>query len=368
MIDAAHVSARDLRTRLYPPRRAGGRIGLHHARGRGRVPGTGAAVLGRQGLHRAAAPGREGLPAGTLPVPADARGHRPQLPGGHRFPGPARRGAGRAADRGLRPGLHRHGSRARGARQPVPQPAPDHHPAGRHPGARLRRRVRRCPAGRGEGTRQGARLLAAGRVRPVGAQVAAARSCGASTTARIRRGQHMRVFPISNWTEMDVWQYIEREHLEVPSIYFAHERDVFRRDSMWLAPSDFLPRGEDEALERMIVRYRTVGDMTCTGAVSSTAATVADDHRGGGRRAHHGARRHPRRRRLLRDVHGRPQARGLLSRWTCCASPPRARSTTARAPSSAGCCSTPRASSRTSTRPSSGPAVGGATARWTWRC
>jgi sulfate adenylyltransferase subunit 2 len=93
---------------------------------------------------------------------------------------------------------------------------------------------------------------------------------------RIRRGQHMRVFPISNWTEMDVWQYIEREALEVPSIYFAHERDVFRRDGMWLAPSEFLPRGEQETLERMVVRYRTVGDMTCTGAVSSTAANVAE--------------------------------------------------------------------------------------------
>ncbi|MCY7419712.1 MAG: sulfate adenylyltransferase subunit CysD [Chloroflexi bacterium] len=91
---------------------------------------------------------------------------------------------------------------------------------------------------------------------------------------RLRRGQHMRVFPISNWTEMDVWQYIEREQLEVPSIYFAHERDVFRRDNMWLGTSEHLPRGEDELVERMVVRYRTVGDATCTGAVSSDAATV----------------------------------------------------------------------------------------------
>jgi len=93
---------------------------------------------------------------------------------------------------------------------------------------------------------------------------------------RIRRGQHMRVFPISNWTEMDVWQYIEREHLEVPSIYFAHQRDVFRRDNMWLSTSEFLPNGPDEAVQRMTVRYRTVGDMTCTGAVDSPAGTVAD--------------------------------------------------------------------------------------------
>jgi sulfate adenylyltransferase subunit 2 len=93
---------------------------------------------------------------------------------------------------------------------------------------------------------------------------------------RIRRGQHMRVFPISNWTEMDVWQYIEREDLEVPSIYFAHERDVFRRDNMWLATSEFLPTRPEEAIQRKVVRYRTVGDMTCTGAVDSPAATVED--------------------------------------------------------------------------------------------
>jgi sulfate adenylyltransferase subunit 2 len=93
---------------------------------------------------------------------------------------------------------------------------------------------------------------------------------------RLRRGQHMRVFPISNWTEMDVWQYIQREGLEVPAIYLAHERDVFRRDGMWLATSPFLPNSGDEQVERMMVRYRTVGDMTCTGAVSSTASTLAE--------------------------------------------------------------------------------------------
>jgi sulfate adenylyltransferase subunit 2 len=91
---------------------------------------------------------------------------------------------------------------------------------------------------------------------------------------RIRRGQHMRVFPISNWTEMDVWQYIAREGVEVPSIYYAHERDVFRRDGMWLSTSEFLPNGPDESVERMVVRYRTVGDMTCTGAVRSDATDV----------------------------------------------------------------------------------------------
>ncbi len=93
---------------------------------------------------------------------------------------------------------------------------------------------------------------------------------------RIRRGQHMRVFPISNWTEMDVWQYIERERIEVPSIYYAHEREVFRRGGMWLATNPFLERAENEEAKQMVVRYRTVGDMTCTGAVASPAANVAD--------------------------------------------------------------------------------------------
>jgi sulfate adenylyltransferase subunit 2 len=93
---------------------------------------------------------------------------------------------------------------------------------------------------------------------------------------RLRRGQHMRIFPISNWTEMDIWQYIEREGIEVPSVYFAHERDVFRRDNMWLSTGPFLQNGADEAVEHMTVRYRTVGDMTCTGAVNSTASNVAE--------------------------------------------------------------------------------------------
>jgi len=91
---------------------------------------------------------------------------------------------------------------------------------------------------------------------------------------RIRRGEHIRVFPLSNWTELDVWHYIEREGLEIPSIYFAHTRTVFERDGILLADSEFVTRGEDEQLFETRVRYRTVGDMTCTGAVESTASTV----------------------------------------------------------------------------------------------
>ena len=93
---------------------------------------------------------------------------------------------------------------------------------------------------------------------------------------RIRRGEHVRVFPLSNWTELDVWEYIVTEGLEVPSIYFAHEREVFRRDGMLYAVSPFvsLIDGEEPFVES--VRYRTVGDMSCTGAVRSSATGLGE--------------------------------------------------------------------------------------------
>jgi sulfate adenylyltransferase subunit 2 len=93
---------------------------------------------------------------------------------------------------------------------------------------------------------------------------------------RIRRGEHIRVFPLSNWTELDVWHYIEREQLEIPSIYFAHQRQVFERDGILLADSAYVTRAEDEPLFETTVRYRTVGDMSCTGAVESSAVTVPE--------------------------------------------------------------------------------------------
>jgi len=93
---------------------------------------------------------------------------------------------------------------------------------------------------------------------------------------RIRRDEHIRVFPISNWTELDVWQYIARENLEIPAIYYAHPRHVFERDGILLADSPYVTRGDDEPVFEASVRYRTVGDMTCTGAVESTASTVAE--------------------------------------------------------------------------------------------
>ncbi|NGO68824.1 sulfate adenylyltransferase subunit CysD [Streptomyces sp. SB3404] len=87
-------------------------------------------------------------------------------------------------------------------------------------------------------------------------------------------GEHVRVFPLSNWTELDVWQYIGREKIELPAIYYAHEREVFGRSGMWLAPGEWGGPKDGEPVERRRVRYRTVGDMSCTGAVDSDADTI----------------------------------------------------------------------------------------------
>jgi len=92
--------------------------------------------------------------------------------------------------------------------------------------------------------------------------------------ARVRKGEHVRAFPISNWTELDVWQYVAREQLELPLIYFSHEREVFRRDGMLYACSDFVERLPEEEPFAAQVRFRTVGDMTCTGGVVSDAVTI----------------------------------------------------------------------------------------------
>lgn len=91
---------------------------------------------------------------------------------------------------------------------------------------------------------------------------------------RVARGESVRVFPLSNWTELDVWQYIAEENLEVPNIYFAHEREVFKRDGMLYATSDHMELMDGEEPFTTSVRYRTVGDMSCTGAVASTAADL----------------------------------------------------------------------------------------------
>ena len=91
---------------------------------------------------------------------------------------------------------------------------------------------------------------------------------------RHRPGEHVRVFPLSNWTELDVWRYIARERIELPSIYYAHRRKVVRRDGMWLTPGPWLVPAPDEEVVELMVRFRTVGDGSCTGAVESDAADI----------------------------------------------------------------------------------------------
>jgi sulfate adenylyltransferase subunit 2 len=93
---------------------------------------------------------------------------------------------------------------------------------------------------------------------------------------RIHGGEHMRIFPLSNWTELDIWDYIHREAIEIPSIYFAHQRRVFQRDGMLLSESEFNPLRKGESVGERTVRFRTVGDLTLTGCVESTASTTAE--------------------------------------------------------------------------------------------
>jgi sulfate adenylyltransferase subunit 2 len=93
---------------------------------------------------------------------------------------------------------------------------------------------------------------------------------------RHHKGEHIRVFPLSNWTELDIWQYIEAEEIVLPTIYFSHRRPVFRRDGMLMAITEFLGADEGAEVFDATVRYRTVGDATCTAAVESTATTISD--------------------------------------------------------------------------------------------
>ena len=92
--------------------------------------------------------------------------------------------------------------------------------------------------------------------------------------AKVHKGENIRAFPISNWTEMDVWQYIERENLELPSIYFAHKRDIVKRNGEIVPITDVTPPTPDEKIENMMVRFRTVGDITCTAPVASSADSI----------------------------------------------------------------------------------------------
>ena len=168
----------------------------------------------------------------------------------------------------------------------------------------------------------------------------------------VRPGEHLRAFPLSDFTELDIWQYIRRERIALPSIYFAHERQVVERDGMLLAVSEWVQPQGDEVVEEATVRYRTVGDATLTGAVRSAAATVEDIIRevsatrspsGAPPGATTASPRRPWRTASARgtsnaDAHACPARRQPAARssaptpWTCCASPPSGRSTTGRAP------------------------------------
>lgn len=91
-----------------------------------------------------------------------------------------------------------------------------------------------------------------------------------------RRGEHMRIFPLSNWTELDIWRFLHEQDIELPPLYFAHERQVFERDGMWMADNPWITRLEGEELETRTVRFRTIGDATCTAAVESQASSIED--------------------------------------------------------------------------------------------
>ncbi len=93
---------------------------------------------------------------------------------------------------------------------------------------------------------------------------------------RKQHGEHFRVFPLSNWTEMDIWQYIKAEEIELPHLYFSHERDCFVRDGVIMGVTDFIELLPDEKVEKMVVRFRTIGDATCTGACLSSANNLDD--------------------------------------------------------------------------------------------
>ncbi len=177
----------------------------------------------------------------------------------------------------------------------------------------VRRRLWRCPAGRGEGTGQGACVLVPRRVRSMGSEESATRAVESVQRPRYRPGEHMRVFPISNWTEMDIWQYIEREGIELPSIYFSHQRKVFERDGMLMAVSPYIEQYDhEEAFEanrpfsnrRRHVMHRGVrvtASRRSRGYIAEVSAT--QDYR---------TWRQPGRRPHRRGGDGRPQAGGLL--------------------------------------------------------
>src|SRR5262245_60498764 len=146
---------------------------------------------------------------------------------------------------------------------------------------------------------------------------------------RHRKGEHIRVFPLSNWTELDIWQYIADEEIELPTIYFAHKRQVFRRDGMLMAVTRFLQPAEDEEVFEATVRYRTVGDATCTRAVGSIAVSLHDviAEVAATRITERGATRADDK--FSEAAMEDRKREGYFQRWSFCALPLRGRSTTA---------------------------------------
>ena len=295
-----------------PPRPPGVAGHLHHPGGGGRVRAPRPPLQRRQGLRRPAAPGLQGLQARAHPLPGPARRHGPQLPRGPRLPGRPGRGRGGAPPRGQGAGLHR--------------PGPGGRPRARRRRATASRRRRCSTPSTPTGSTPPSAAPGATRTRPgprsVCCRSATPSASGTPSAQRpelwqlyqgsVRPGEHLRAFPLSDWTELDIWQYIRRERIELPSIYYAHEREVVERDGMLLALSEWVhpagrrggPQG-DGALphrrRRHVHRRRALGRRHRRG-----------DHPRGLRVAHLRAGCHPGRRPLLRDRHGGPQARGVL--------------------------------------------------------
>ena len=265
-----------------------------------------------------------------LPVPGDARRHRPQLRRGARVP---RRTGGRARRpprRRVRAAVDRR--RAASSRRPVHAPAAT---ACRRSTLLDAIEEHRFDAVFGGARRDEEKARAKERVfsfrdefgqwdpknqRP---------ELWSLYNGRHRKGEHIRVFPLSNWTELDIWQYIADEGIAVPDIYYAHRREVFRRDGMLLAVTDFVTLMDGEEPFEALVRFRTVGDASCTGAVESSAATVDDviAEVSATRITERGATRADDR--ISEAGMEDRQARRATSDGDCCGSPRRGRWTTA---------------------------------------
>src|SRR6201992_1837923 len=300
------------RLHAVPARRAGGGIDPRDPRGRRRVRAARAAVLRRQGLDRHAGAGRKGVQPGQHPGPRHARGHRAQLPRGPRLPRQARGRAGGAADRGQRAGLDRRRP-GRGGDRPLgePEAAPDRDPARRDRGARLRRRVRRGPPGRGEGPGQGARVLLPRRLRPVGPEEPAARAVEPLQHPDQARRAHPGVPPV----QLDRARRLGLHRAGEPRdpVDVQPPQVQYLRAGRHPAGRERVPdpgRERDAVHGHGPVPDRGRHDDHRRGAVHR-GHRRRGDHRGRGDPDHR-ARCHPGRRPDQRGSHGRPQARGLL--------------------------------------------------------